>query len=64
MITSLVVHVSRDPNYDNGGQEDQEEDDDYADDDYDYATEVDYDNMNFYGMEMYPSPMYSPMDAR
>ena len=43
---------SRDPNFTS------KEDDDNG---FDFGLDnIDYDNMNFYEMEMYPSPMYDP----
>ena len=43
-------HVSlfRDPNF---KSKDEDDDDGFM---------IDYDNLNFYEMEMYPSPMYDP----
>ena len=49
----------RDPNFTS-----KEEDDEDYNDGFDFGLDnIDYDNMNFYEMEMYPSPMYDPNEG-
>ena len=61
LFTEMTKNCSqcRDPNFTS-----KEEDDEDYNDGFDFGLDnIDYDNMNFYEMEMYPSPMYDPNEG-